>query len=245
MGVPYVITTEGHTHTNWAEGLSFDEQVFAVTEKLVEPAQLAGGDAHAQVGHREVGVGFDRPHERRGGRVRLVETPLRLGEEPRRRAVRRIGARQSIERLKEIDANLEDPDEPILSRGFDPIYFEGEERLTRHHLDRVSRTRPIFLMHASGHLATANTAMLEQKPDRRTDRHQVVAGALDAGDISQRELQAIVSSHRRGKAPPQNLFRAGGLFRLSGYELNELSGQHYAQLALIPSYKIADFRLGI
>ncbi|MDH3932811.1 MAG: hypothetical protein OET16_11365, partial [Chromatiales bacterium] len=46
-----------------------------------------------------------------------------------------------------------------------------------------------------------------------------------------------------GKAPPQNLFRAGGLFRLSGYELNELSGQHYAQLALIPSYKIADFRL--
>ena len=46
-----------------------------------------------------------------------------------------------------------------------------------------------------------------------------------------------------GEAPPQNLFRAGGLFRLSGYELNELSGQHYAQLALIPSYKIADFRL--
>lgn len=46
-----------------------------------------------------------------------------------------------------------------------------------------------------------------------------------------------------GKAPPQNLFRAGGLFRLSGYELNELSGQHFAQLALIPSYRIADLAL--
>ena len=67
-----------------------------------------------------------------------------------------------IGRLKEIDASLDDPAAPILSRGFDPIYFEGEERLTRHHLDQVSRTRPIFLMHASGHLATANTAMLEQ-----------------------------------------------------------------------------------
>ncbi len=67
-----------------------------------------------------------------------------------------------IARLKEIDAGLDDPEAPILSRGFDPIYFEGQERLTRHHLDQVSRTRPIFLMHASGHLATANTAMLEQ-----------------------------------------------------------------------------------
>lgn len=69
---------------------------------------------------------------------------------------------QLIDRLKEIDAGLADPDEPILGRGFDPIYFEGEERLTRQHLDQVSRTRPIFLMHASGHLATVNTAMLEQ-----------------------------------------------------------------------------------
>ena len=42
-----------------------------------------------------------------------------------------------ITRLKEIDASLKDPEAPILSRGFDPIYFDGEERLTRHHLDQV------------------------------------------------------------------------------------------------------------
>ncbi|MGD8832580.1 MAG: amidohydrolase [Pseudomonadales bacterium] len=64
-----------------------------------------------------------------------------------------------IERLKEIDGSLADPDVPIIARGFDPIYFDGE-RLTRKHLDQVSTTRPIFLYHASGHLATANTAML-------------------------------------------------------------------------------------
>ncbi len=68
-----------------------------------------------------------------------------------------------IERLRAIDAELADPDEPIIARGFDPIYFaDTEPRLTRGHLDAVSSTRPIFLYHASGHLATANTAMLQQ-----------------------------------------------------------------------------------
>jgi predicted amidohydrolase YtcJ len=67
-----------------------------------------------------------------------------------------------IERLHEIDASMEGPDEAIVARGFDPIYFDGEERLTRHHLDRVSKTRPILLYHASGHLATANSAMLAE-----------------------------------------------------------------------------------
>jgi len=66
--------------------------------------------------------------------------------------------------------------------------------------------------------------------------------AASRGPASVR-LTADYMSTPSGKAPPQNLFRAGGLFRLSGYELNELSGQHYAQVALIPSYKIADFRL--
>ncbi len=33
-----------------------------------------------------------------------------------------------------------------------------------------------------------------------------------------------------GVAPPERLFRVGGLFNLSGYEFNQLSGQNYAQL---------------
>ena len=66
-----------------------------------------------------------------------------------------------INRLKTLDAAMVDPDEPIIARGFDPIYY-AEERLTRTHLDQASRSRPIYLMHASGHLATANTAMLER-----------------------------------------------------------------------------------
>jgi inosose dehydratase len=41
MGVPHVITTEGHPQTGWAEDLSFDEQVLVVAEKLYEPVRLA------------------------------------------------------------------------------------------------------------------------------------------------------------------------------------------------------------
>jgi NTE family protein len=33
-----------------------------------------------------------------------------------------------------------------------------------------------------------------------------------------------------GEAPPESRFRVGGLFNLSGYEFNQLSGQHYGRL---------------
>ncbi len=65
-----------------------------------------------------------------------------------------------VDRLSTFEQALEDPSQPLLAWGLDPIYFPGE-RLNRHHLDAVSETRPIFVFHASGHLATVNTAMLE------------------------------------------------------------------------------------
>lgn len=61
--------------------------------------------------------------------------------------------------LRRLDAAMADPDEPIVTVGFDPIYFPGE-RLDRTHLDAVSTTRPIFLFHANAHVATANSALL-------------------------------------------------------------------------------------
>ncbi|MCB1694442.1 MAG: amidohydrolase family protein, partial [Pseudomonadales bacterium] len=65
-----------------------------------------------------------------------------------------------IEALTQIHAKMEDAEQALVAVGFDPIYFPDQPRLTRHHLDKVSNTRPIYLYHASGHLATANTAML-------------------------------------------------------------------------------------
>ena len=50
---------------------------------------------------------------------------------------------------------------PIVGWGLDPIYY-GAERLTRVHLDQVSSTRMVGVMHASGHILAVNSAVLER-----------------------------------------------------------------------------------
>jgi predicted amidohydrolase YtcJ len=73
--------------------------------------------------------------------------------------------RALIERLEELDQQMRNDGagatEPLVVGGFDPIYFRDEERLTRTHLDQVGTDRPIFVFHASAHLATVNSAMLD------------------------------------------------------------------------------------
>lgn len=68
-----------------------------------------------------------------------------------------------VERLRTIDADMrqsgERPDAPLVSWGFDPIYF-GRERMTVEHLDQVSRVRPIVVTHANGHLMNVNSVTL-------------------------------------------------------------------------------------
>jgi predicted amidohydrolase YtcJ len=58
-------------------------------------------------------------------------------------------------------AVMDDPVAPLVGWGFDPIYF-GQRRCNRHDLDRVGATRPVGVMHASGHILNVNTAALEQ-----------------------------------------------------------------------------------
>lgn len=64
-------------------------------------------------------------------------------------------------RLRDLEAQLTDPSQPLLAWGFDPIFF-GIERMTVRHLDRVSTTRPIVILHASQHLMNVNSAALAQ-----------------------------------------------------------------------------------
>jgi predicted amidohydrolase YtcJ len=65
-----------------------------------------------------------------------------------------------LERLKEAEIKMEDPDAPLAGWSLDPIYMDNV-RVTRADLDKVSTTRPIGVLHASGHIMNVNTKALE------------------------------------------------------------------------------------
>jgi predicted amidohydrolase YtcJ len=77
-----------------------------------------------------------------------------------------------IERLQEIERSLGDDDNPLLAWGFDPIFF-GSERMTTLHLDRISTSRAVIILHASQHLMNVNSAALLRAG---IDRHTEVEG---------------------------------------------------------------------
>ena len=65
-----------------------------------------------------------------------------------------------VARLIEAERKLTDAKLPLTGWALDPIYFDNR-RVTRHDLDRVSRDRPIGIMHASGHIMNVNSKALE------------------------------------------------------------------------------------
>ncbi len=57
-----------------------------------------------------------------------------------------------VERMREADPWVDDPDEALIAVGFDPVYFPGTSASAAD-LDSVTMTRPIFVFHANGHSA--------------------------------------------------------------------------------------------
>lgn len=93
-----------------------------------------------------------------------------------------------VAELSRVDAALTDPAEPIIAWGLDPLYFAGE-RLDARVLDRASTTRPIFVMHASLHMATVNTAALTL--DRIAERTTTAGVLTDGSGHPTGELQEL------------------------------------------------------
>ena len=65
-----------------------------------------------------------------------------------------------VARLQEAEAKLEDPDTPLSGWQLDPIYMDNTT-VSRVDLDRVSTTRAVGVLHASGHIMNVNTKALE------------------------------------------------------------------------------------
>ena len=103
-----------------------------------------------------------------------------------------------VARLSEVEAAMEDPSAPLFAWGLDPIYFTGE-RLEAKHLDAVSERRRMFVMHASGHLATVNSVVI--------DNERLGDGPVDEAiprDVSGRPTGELLE--------PAGMARAGDLF---------------------------------
>ncbi|MBF4554542.1 amidohydrolase [Pseudomonas sp. p50] len=97
------------------------------------------------------------------------------------------------------------PGEPLIAWGFDPVYFEGA-RLDRQLLDGAVKDRPVVVMHASLHVMTVNSRMLEQSD---LDRHPGIEGImLDADGRPNGELQEMAAMHAIFETLEMNLFEA-------------------------------------
>ena len=65
-----------------------------------------------------------------------------------------------LDALRTSEAKIEDPDAPLTGWQLDPIYLENKP-VTREQLDSVSKTRPIGVLNASGHILYVNSKALE------------------------------------------------------------------------------------
>lgn len=64
-----------------------------------------------------------------------------------------------IQRLQAAERALPDAETPLIAWGIDPIFLTTE-RLNRQHLDQVSTTRPVAVLHSNFHLMTVNSPAL-------------------------------------------------------------------------------------
>lgn len=103
-----------------------------------------------------------------------------------------------VERLKEMESSMHDSDAPLTGWAVDPIYYD-HKLISRHDLDRVSTTRPIAVMHASGHIMNVNTRTLELADFLRTGiEHEGVPlgdDGLPTGEIKGPDVMMPVGMH--------------------------------------------------
>ena len=87
-----------------------------------------------------------------------------------------------IERLREYDRNMKNPNDVLVAWGYDAVANGGH--LNKAQLDAISTTRPVYVWDASEHNGYLNTAMLQRA--KLTEAFKTVAGVgLDAqGDFT-------------------------------------------------------------
>jgi predicted amidohydrolase YtcJ len=103
-----------------------------------------------------------------------------------------------VARLQQAERVLESAGEPLSGWGLDPIYY-GDRRVVRADLDRVSASRSVGVMHASGHIFNVNSRALELAGLLRSGvNHPGVplgADGLPTGELKGPEAMTLVGAH--------------------------------------------------
>lgn len=112
--------------------------------------------------------------------------------------------------------------ESIIVAGFDPIYIDTE-RLSRHHLDAATTEHPVFVFHASGHLATINTFALEKYnigPNHQAPGVGFEADGYPTGELREPAAMALAKDEFRALGriivDPETLIHYGASMRNAG-----------------------------
>lgn len=126
-----------------------------------------------------------------------------------------------LDRLRALDSAMESSSDPLICWGFDPIYYDGI-RISKLELDSVSTTRPIVLMHASLHLATANSAALAASEITASTETEGVARGADGepnGELQEFPAMMLLRyfpMFLRAMSEPDAYWRFGRLAMRSG-----------------------------
>ena len=103
-----------------------------------------------------------------------------------------------LARLATAEAAMTDADSPLPAWSLDPIYFDNS-RVSRADLDQISTTRPIGIMHASGHILNVNTKALELgdllRPGINHPGVPLGSDGLPTGELKGPDVMSPISIH--------------------------------------------------
>jgi len=167
--------------------------ILAVGETEELAATYPGATVDDRYADRVLAPGFVEAHSHLGGE--FGASPYFLGYFPRTApdGTPLPGAQTwqgVVDALKVWDAELPEG-EVLFARGLDMLFFPGEQ-LTRQVLDEVSTTRGIYVTHASGHVGTANSVLLERAgygPGTEVEGVVLDADGVPTGELQ--EMQAM------------------------------------------------------
>lgn len=194
--------------------------------------------------------GFVEAHSHAGSGTVWSETYVGLVDRTDPEGRRWPGCRtveEVLDRLREADAALEDPEEPLLAWGVDPLHLRGEP-LAAAELDRVSTTRPIHVLHTSVHVCAVNSAVLERMGiDATTNTPGVVrdADGEPTGELREFAAMALVAPITRGSGPLNLTPEALRRFARDGVNTGTTTLTDLGTTALMEDAGVALYRDGV